>query len=644
MEAKKLSYVKHLFLFSTLCFNFALCQIQNTSGKFVSSQVEACRKQFQNKDKLTTLEGLVGTGWDNLRNMPMSSVLTELIIRDFGTHVITKADVGAIIEQEDYIDSKSTQDQETSLDELKSAASASFYSIINFKISAGRTVSSKTQEKFSSSLRHTKIYTNGGPGVNQLLNGAAEQKDDKQAKLMIEDVVVIDRSGVPLYTIITQESLHGIRISYVDQIAMLIKNATEEYYNRNKIDGCTDPGAPNFYPSANVNDDTCHKSYANFTFGGAFQKCKVFTTNHSTGDVQYRCDGYRQINGDTGDYTCSPDFQAIKLMEISMYLPDRVEKRSYKDCKNHVFWETCTTYTYDIIFKDVATIQTYICQVTSESIVHQNKGFMFGGLFTKNHPNPFTGAMTCPGRFQKYNMFDITVCLSKDYQLDGPMAVGFGGFFSCQTSKDDAHCDVGYSQHLATVVEGCDVYYCVRPNEFKRVETALIKRPPFEDPFSLSNETESMIYGYVNETLWMKKSINSVLNEMANRIEISGNGTTPNSNVNVTTMNMVDQWLETIEIPSEIKKNNVDNSSPWIFIQKPNGNIAHKELSPLKIVILVLVGLGVLLAGMGIGIGGYVMYQKHKNQSNQSPLLSQFQQPVILPPRASIPYDEYNEI
>jgi hypothetical protein len=61
-------------------------------------------------------------------------------------------------------------------------------------------------------------------------------------------------------------------------------------------------------------------------------------------------------------------------------------------------------------------------------------------------------------------------------------------------------------------------------------------------------------------------------------------------------------------------------------------------------VILVLVGLEVLLAGMGIGIGGYVMYQKHKNQSNQSPLLSQFQQPVILPPRASIPYDEYNEI
>jgi hypothetical protein len=69
---------------------------------------------------------------------------------------------------------------------------------------------------------------------------------------MIEDVVVIDRSGIPLYTIITQESLRGIRISYVDQITMLIKNATEEYYNRNKIDGCTDPGAPNFYPSVSI--------------------------------------------------------------------------------------------------------------------------------------------------------------------------------------------------------------------------------------------------------------------------------------------------------------------------------------------------------------------------------------------------------
>jgi hypothetical protein len=59
---------------------------------------------------------------------------------------------------------------------------------------------------------------------------------------------------------------------------------------------------------------------------------------------------------------------------------------------------------------------------------------------------------------------------------------------------------------------------------------------------------------------------------MTNRIEISGNGTTPNSNVNVTAMNMVDQWLETIEIPSEVTKNNlvclVCNLQVFVLIHK----------------------------------------------------------------------------
>lgn len=112
-------------------------------------------------------------------------ILAELVIRDFGTHVITKAEVGALIEQEDYIDSKATGDQEISLDELKAASAASFFQTIKFTTSASRNVSYKTQEKFNSALRHTKIYTNGGPGVNRLLNVVDEVKDEKEARLIV---------------------------------------------------------------------------------------------------------------------------------------------------------------------------------------------------------------------------------------------------------------------------------------------------------------------------------------------------------------------------------------------------------------------------------------------------------------------------
>uniref|UniRef100_A0A914E586 Uncharacterized protein n=1 Tax=Acrobeloides nanus TaxID=290746 RepID=A0A914E586_9BILA len=175
-------------------------------------------------------------------------------------------------------------------------------------------------------------------------------------------------------------------------------------------------------------------------------------------------------------------------------------------------WDDCHTVSYDVIFKDRARISTHWCSEVPAPAVKievtepqpeipqpeapaseapppetpqsrrkkrqvENYGFMFNGLFDTNQVNPFTGGPNCPGHYQPYKMsLNVTVCLSRDYQLDAPYSIGFSGFFSCQTPSAQKQCLKGYSQHLATVAEGCDIYYCVKPEAFVFMSPALIKR------------------------------------------------------------------------------------------------------------------------------------------------------------------------
>uniref|UniRef100_A0A914ECJ3 Uncharacterized protein n=1 Tax=Acrobeloides nanus TaxID=290746 RepID=A0A914ECJ3_9BILA len=190
-----------------------------------------------------------------------------------------------------------------------------------------------------------------------------------------------------------------------------------------------------------------------------------------------------------------------------MKLPDRIEKRSHKECKGWFFWKTCTDHVDVKIFHDVAHIESYICQANDggRGIGLAEMGYLFGGFYGKNMTNNFTGAMTCPDQFNKHNLFDIVVCLGRDY-WDRRFSE-LGGFFSCQTKKEDASCPTGFDQHLVTTVEGCDVYVCLETNVSMRLKLPLIKRPPFErDPFAVINGTENMEAGFVNETSQLNKS------------------------------------------------------------------------------------------------------------------------------------------
>lgn len=67
-----------------------------------------------------------------------------------------------------------------------------------------------------------------------------------QEALFIDGIVPLDRSGEPLYTLITPPNLPGFPFDNVMKIQRLFYNATYEYYRRNTLPGCMDPLAPNY--------------------------------------------------------------------------------------------------------------------------------------------------------------------------------------------------------------------------------------------------------------------------------------------------------------------------------------------------------------------------------------------------------------
>uniref|UniRef100_A0A914XJ51 Macrophage-expressed gene 1 protein n=1 Tax=Plectus sambesii TaxID=2011161 RepID=A0A914XJ51_9BILA len=450
----------------------------------------------------------------------MAHYLAQITITDFGTHVITQADVGATISQEDFVDLKANFSQTSSLNELKAAASASFLNIFKLAgISAGITVNQTAKEQFSSSLRHSQIRTQGGPDVNRLLS-AASGNNFSQATLLVDDLVSLDRSGVPLFTVIIGENLVELPQSNVQQIRYLIKNATEEYYLRNTRRGCMDPSAQNFDFQANFNDSSCDQQYNNYTFGGIFQTCEALQEANSSfrPSAGERCNGLTQVNGATGSISCPENYEPANLFEVVHQFPDRHEHYCTKICRDcWVFGTCCKNSCMDIVHQDKVVLKAYWCNATTAEQIPSGQGYLFGGLYAKDQTNPFTGSPGCPGHFQANHFgLDLTVCLSRDYQLDKRNSIKFGGFFSCQTPSVLARCPKGYSQHLATIVENCEVYYCVRPEAFTNYNMPKAVRPPYDDTSALiSSETGSVIYTYLDNKRLSKFSVRDALLEMA---------------------------------------------------------------------------------------------------------------------------------
>nr|UZP48208.1 macrophage-expressed protein 1 [Charonia tritonis] len=436
--------------------------------------------------------------------------LAQLLVRDFGTHVITKASAGAALLQVDQLREEWVNSNIEHKSDILAAASGSLFSIFQFS----SRFESKTDQRFSDQYKKSRtsssILTLGGPVFRP-----ANFTPDMWADDVDRDLVAMDRSGDPIYYVLTAATLPELPTSTLNEVYNRVLEAVETYYEFNRLPGCLDPTSPNFSPSANTDDGSCKPPPTNLTFGGVFQTCSL-KPGSNNGNL---CEGLTQVNPLTSDYLCPDKYQAIKL-----HSGTTSSSRTEHVCKRYlIFWHKC----HDDFYHSQATYNMYWCVATSG--VSRDSGYLFGGLYTSTVVNPVTRAATCPPTFFPLSFgaaADLHICISDDYEFGSEYHLPFAGFISCQAGnplavardgssnkgpnqvksagaksksesksskvhgnlkmffKDQAddwpkRCPDGYSHHLATVNQGCEISYCVRTGSMNGPVLPPIKRPPF---------------------------------------------------------------------------------------------------------------------------------------------------------------------
>ena len=430
-------------------------------------------------------------------NSDVAHYLSEILIRDYGTHFTTVAHAGAILVMEDYIQSDFAISSEETRQKIKASTSISFFGKIGGSASIG--FDHNTDETFTNSYLSKRTYSHirtfGGPPYR--INFTIDDWEDGIPNAL----VAIDREGMPLHLAIIPEFLTELPPTQTLQLAEYIEKAINSYYKHNTHHGCTNPNAENFYFGANADDGTCEPSpLTYFRFGGVFQTCSHIPTDKT--DVV--CPGLLQKNPLTGGYSCPLGYEAVLL-----YGGSKSGSYSTKTCKKEFIFHKCHHVNNPV----TGYYQTYWCvhMGMNDSV---NSGYLFGGIYSSNTANPQTRAKSCPNYFYslKFVGEDTHICVSPNFDLASSIPA-FGGFKSCiagnplttvflNSSRSEPNqalwphrCPPGYSQRVATIVQSCEINYCVKSGTFKFSEKDLppIKLPPYQKYPNLNPNTSDVI-------------------------------------------------------------------------------------------------------------------------------------------------------
>ncbi|XP_036420609.1 macrophage-expressed gene 1 protein-like [Colossoma macropomum] len=399
--------------------------------------------------------------------------LSEKMILDYGTHVITSVDAGATLVEEDYLKSSYVSDMQSSQSSVSASAGANFFKkIVEFKIERLNITGFIDQEtsetrSYQGNITYSITLSHGGalfyPGITL----------QKWQESTHNNLVAIDRSGLPLHYFLNPSLFPDLPLPTVNKLALFVSQAIERYYTINTRPGCVNPDSKNFNFQANVDDNSCEGPSSNLNFGGVYQQCTPLT---SDGDAI--CQELAEKNPATGSYSCQQPYTATLL---------RSETQEYNECHRHCHscWlvsECCK----DICENMSVRIDTYWC--STNEMAQEFSGYLFGGLYGPSLQNPLTKSRSCPPNFfpQKFLSNGIMICLSSDYKTATKFSVPFGGFFSCQSTNllagSQSRCPPQFSQHLAAISDGCQILYCVQSGVFTGGELLPIHLPPFKRP------------------------------------------------------------------------------------------------------------------------------------------------------------------
>ncbi|XP_033474669.2 macrophage-expressed gene 1 protein-like [Epinephelus lanceolatus] len=414
--------------------------------------------------------------------------LSEKMVLDYGTHVITSVDAGASLVQEDYLRSSYVSDNVLESSTVSAQAGLNFFDKLKFDISSQNTQQSSSLKAYQTNITYSITQSHGGipfyPGITL-------QKWQESTR---NNLVAIDRSGFPLHYFINTNTFPDLPQPTVGKVAVALSQAIERYYRINTRPGCVDVNSKNFNFQANIDDSSCEGPATNLSFGGVYQVCTPLSS-----DAGPLCDALAQKNPDTGDFSCRSPYSATLLRSEA-----RQQGYTSYDCHDeryrcgflglsHCHRQVCQ----DNYHVRSARIDTYWCSVSGEA--PENSGFLFGGIYSPSLLNPLTNTKSCPPNFipEKFLSDGQVICVSNDYETGTRFSVPFGGLFSCQSNNplagNQRRCPPKFSQHLATVSDGCEVLYCVQSGLFTGGQLLPVRLPPFTKPPLVSMQATNTV-------------------------------------------------------------------------------------------------------------------------------------------------------
>uniref|UniRef100_A0A3Q2PNE0 Macrophage-expressed gene 1 protein n=1 Tax=Fundulus heteroclitus TaxID=8078 RepID=A0A3Q2PNE0_FUNHE len=387
--------------------------------------------QASSNISLTALEVLPGGGWDNLRNL------------DMGRRTRMKS--------HQVKDSSTTARVRNFLYTVKAYP--------NFTLDSR--FAQQSLKTYQSNIQYSLTQSHGGipfyPGITL-------QKWQENTR---NNLVAIDRSGFPINYVINSNMFPDLPQATVGKVARTVNKVIDCYYKINTRPGCVDIHSANFNFQANVmiihvrtqpptlvSEECTHSVQIS-------PQMQIWFAKH-----------WPRKNIATSDFSCRPPYIPTLLrseVRLQSYTNNQCHDAPYRCGFLWIFTCHCTECE-SVHGVQVAQVNTYWCSVNGQ--VPEKSGYLFGGIYDTSSQNPTTKSNSCPQSFTpvKFLSDGQMICMSNDYEIGTRHSVPFGGLFSCEAanplSKKQQKCPPKFSQHLATVSDGCEILYCVQSGLF----------------------------------------------------------------------------------------------------------------------------------------------------------------------------------
>uniref|UniRef100_A0AC34FLM0 Macrophage-expressed gene 1 protein n=1 Tax=Panagrolaimus sp. ES5 TaxID=591445 RepID=A0AC34FLM0_9BILA len=471
-------------------------------------------------------------------NKMKAQFLAEVLVADYGTHVINKATAAAEIIQETYINKKEEFKGETHMNAIKVGVSGEFDGQAyggGGSVGVENKKESGKNESTTTTTTRSLINTHGGPHINRM--GTPNIND---SMIHVDNLVGINQKGKLIYDIIPAVPLPEFSRMIKYTVKELIYNAVQTYYKYNSLPGCMQMDSESYNPlycwneevDVKVLDEIYTATYWCMSSKDITEEKVEDPKNNSLELIMHRpilsaIDKIPKLLE-----ACFPTSFDLKTLleneEVCKTLPKDettdAKTQTWKTVKDNfihssirqICSSSCPKNYLNItsqqlevlkdypnlleallpllelrrdirshpeLFKNSAMNPLVLQQVVfneKQSFQHKEKvnEAFFGGFFQNNNNNPFTGKSECPPYFEEIDILEnLKICIC--YDTDRKWPIRLGKIFHC--SSDEKWCPKGYSEFLAGTIKNCDYNYCIRFHTRDEISPPVVNKPPFID-------------------------------------------------------------------------------------------------------------------------------------------------------------------